>query len=135
MSRIKDNFFYITGYFKYCMRAKDEYAVHSPLIFDFYTKAIKGNKKDIKTRIQNYFNKDIVTELYDYNEIVQKITKNGTLVIIMENIHRSLKNNSLWQKIIRMENIAFTSMDLFCLGILIKNEKLLKRQHYVLRRK
>ncbi len=117
------------------MRAKDEYAVHSPLIFDFYTKAIKGNKKDIKTRIQNYFNKDIVTELYDYNEIVQKITKNGTLVIIMENIHRSLKNNSLWQKIIRMENIAFTSMDLFCLGILIKNEKLLKRQHYVLRRK
>lgn len=125
-------FFYLKEYIKYCLKATNEYSVHSPLIFDMYSK-IKA--KNIEEGIKEYFAKDMVIELSDYNTIIQKLRENKIIIIIIKDIHKTTGNYSVWEKINRIEKVAFVSIDFFSLGVIIKTESLLKRQHYILKSK
>lgn len=125
-------FFYLKEYIKFCLRATNEYSVHSPLIFDMYSK-IKA--KNIEQGIKKYFAKDIVIELSDYDIIIQKLIENKSIIIIIKDIHKATGNYYVWEKINRIENVAFVSIDFFSIGVIIRTESLLKRQHYILKRK
>ncbi len=125
-------FFYLKEYIKYCLKATNEYSVHSPLIFDLYSKI---KTKNIEQSIKKYFSKDIVIELSDYGSVIQKLRENKIIIIIIKDIHKTAGNYSVWEKINRIEKVAFVSIDFFSVGVIIKTESLLKRQHYILKRK
>lgn len=132
MEYLKNIFFYFKEYLKYCLKATDEYSIHSPLIFDLYNNI---KTKNIEQEIKDYFSKDVVVELYDYDSIIQKLKEYKVIIIIIKDIHKTANKSSIWEKIKRMENVAFVSVDFFRLGVIIKTESVLKRQHYILKRK
>lgn len=130
MEYLKSIFFYLKEYFKYCLKATDEYSVHSPLIFDLYNNI---KTKNIEQGIKEYFSKDVVVELFDYESVIRELKENKVIIIIIKDIRKTANKSSTWDKITRIENVAFVSIDFFRLGVIIKTESVLKRQHYILK--
>lgn len=130
--KIFDFFFKTKEYIFYSLKAKDEYSVHSPLVFDFYTTAIKNSKLSLKEKIGKYFSSFTIEEYDSFSLIQPQLQEeNPNVIIIIENIHSDISNHKQWKKICELNDI-FTSIDFFSLGLIIKSSKLIKRQHYIL---
>ncbi|MDO5760383.1 MAG: hypothetical protein Q4Q06_05105 [Bacteroidota bacterium] len=132
MMQVKDMFFYFKEYLRYSLRAKDEYSVHSPLIFNLYTKV---KKRNIKEEITKYFGQSLVVQTEDYQTIKDKLRENNPIIIIINDIHKRSSLFSLWKRVLEKEEIVFASIDFFSCGIIVRNERLLRRQDYILKRK
>lgn len=114
------------------LKAKDEYAIHSPLVFEFYTKAVKNSDLLLKEKIIRYFSTYAVEECNSSKFIDSKIKEEtNNIIIIVDNIHSNINNNKQWKEVCE-SNDVFTSIDFFSLGLIIKSNKLIKRQHYIL---
>lgn len=130
--KIFDFFFKTKEYILYLFKAKDEYSVHSPLVFDFYTKAVKNSKLSLKEKIGKYFSSFTIEEYDSFSLIQPQLQEeNPNVIIIIENIHSDISNHKQWKKICELNDI-FISIDFFSLGLIIKSSKLIKRQHYIL---
>lgn len=130
--KIFDFFFKTKEYIFYSLKAKDEYSVHSPLVFDFYTTAVKNSKLSLKEKIGKYFSSFTIEEYDSFSLIQPQLQEeNPNVIIIIENIHSDISNHKQWKKICELNDI-FISIDFFSLGLIIKSSKLIKRQHYIL---
>lgn len=61
----------IKDFLRYLFKAKDEHALHSPFVFDFYTKIIKNNTqnsefKSIENLKKNLLNNNQIIEIQDF---------------------------------------------------------------------
>lgn len=130
--KIFDFFFKTKEYILYLFKAKDEYSVHSPLVFDFYTKAVKNSKLSLKEKIGKYFSSFTIEEYDSFSLIQPQLQEeNPNVIIIIENIHSDISNHKQWKRLCELDDV-FTSIDFFSLGLIIKSSKLIKRQHYIL---
>lgn len=130
--KIFDFFFKTKEYIFYSLKAKDEYSVHSPLVFDFYTTTVKNSKLSLKEKIGKYFSSFTIEEYDSFSLIQPQLQEeNPNVIIIIENIHSDISNHKQWKKICELNDI-FISIDFFSLGLIIKSSKLIKRQHYIL---
>lgn len=130
--KIFDFFFKTKEYILYLFKAKDEYSVHSPLVFDFYTTTVKNSKLSLKEKIGKYFSSFTIEEYDSFSLIQPQLQEeNPNVIIIIENIHSDISNHKQWKKICELNDI-FISIDFFSLGLIIKSSKLIKRQHYIL---
>lgn len=130
--KIFDFFFKTKEYIFYSLKAKDEYSVHSPLVFDFYTTAVKNSKLSLKEKIGKYFSSFAIEDCNSFSLINSKLQEESdNIIIIIENIHSNIRNHKQWKKICELNDI-FISIDFFSLGLIIKSSKLIKRQHYIL---
>jgi hypothetical protein len=139
---MKNHIFKILQYISYSIRAKDEYSLHSPFVYDFYAnfikrkKTLKGSKKQqilchIKTYLADY---DIVTlkELKDYDNIKNSI-KNPFTILLIEGIHNSKKSLELKNQIINDDNHHIT-IDFFSVFLVINNPNIINNQNYILKK-
>lgn len=132
INKAVDYLFKTKEYIVYLLKAKDEYAIHSPLVFEFYTKAVKNSDLLLKEKIIKYFSNYAVEECISSKFIDSKIKEdNNNIIIIVDNIHSNINNNKQWKEVCE-SNDVFTSIDFFSLGLIIKSNKLIKRQHYIL---
>lgn len=130
--KIFDFFFKTKEYIFYFLKAKDEYSVHSPLVFDFYTTAVKNSKLSLKEKIGKYFSSFTIEEYDSFSLIQPQLQEeNPNVIIIIENIHSDISNHKQWKRLCELDDV-FTSIDFFSLGLIIKSSKLIKRQHYIL---
>lgn len=115
--------------FLFNLKANNAHGLHSPLVYELYTKVINptlhksGNisinlaaalsNYRIKSLIKNEFNVKII----DVNQLnMENIVFNYEDVLLIKNI-RYPKNISLWQSLIKNKKIIF-SIELFEIGIL-----------------
>lgn len=132
INKVVDYLFKTKEYIVYLLKAKDEYAIHSPLVFEFYTKAVKNSDLLLKEKIIKYFSTYAIEECNSSKFIDSKIKEeNNNIIIIVDNIHSNINNNKQWEEVCE-SNDVFTSIDFFSLGLIIKSNKLIKRQHYIL---
>ena len=124
--KIFDFFFKTKEYIFYSLKAKDEYSVHSPLVFDFYTTTVKNSKLSLK---ETSFAIEDCNSFSLINSKLQEESDN--IIIIIENIHSNIRNHKQWKRLCELDDV-FTSIDFFSLGLIIKSSKLIKRQHYIL---
>ncbi len=129
---MSDLLFKLKEYIIYVYKAKDEYSIHSPLVFDFYTKAIKHKKSSVCQRTTDYFTKTCIEKSNDFDFIDSSLKQEDkNIVIIIENIHSNKNNSALWKSICEI-NSNFASLDFFSTGVLIKDTRLIKRNHSIL---
>ncbi|MBR1769394.1 MAG: hypothetical protein IJ748_02955 [Bacteroidales bacterium] len=138
--KIKHILFKNKQIFTFFCRAKDEYSLHSPLVFDFYTKAIRKRKDTLEQAVLRYFSPKCKTDFFiAEDELSGQISKalqgDEDRVIFVKNIRKTKNNLALWHKIKSIRGIVFVSIDFYSSGLIIKNRNLKKKQDYILKSK
>ena len=154
-------FFYTKQYLIYKLSAKDEYSLHSPLMFDFFTKGLKkscknkdiffdscleklipNNKRKRKFlfKVFEYFKSQGFQVIYVPNkdftleklEVLKNCKPNMTIVI--EKIYKEREKLMLWKEIKTNKDFKLCC-DFFDFGLVLLTDRPLKKQSYVLRKK
>lgn len=154
-------FLYTKQYLRYKLSAKDEYSLHSPLMFDFFTKGLKKSckSKDISFdscfeslipnskrkrkflfKVFEYFKSQGFQVIYVPNEDftlakleVLKNCKTNTAIVI-EKIYKEREKITLWKEIKANKDFKLCC-DFFDFGLVLLTDRPLKKQNYVLRKK
>ncbi len=156
-----DFLFFLKSYTCYKFKAKDEYSLHSPFMFDFFVNGLKKACKDSeivfneeifvnapKSKSARKFlfktisylqSKDIEILYIDKDNFVQdKLEKinncNNNTAIIIEGIYKDKSKNELWKSLQDNKDIKLCC-DFFSFGIIFLTDKPLKKQNYILRKK
>ena len=154
-------FFYTKQYLKYKFLAKDEYSLHSPLMFDFFTKGLKKSckNKDISFdscleklipnskkkrkflfKVFEYFKSHGFQVIYVPNkdftleklEVLNNCKPN--MAIVIEKIYKEREKLMLWKEIKANKDFKLCC-DFFDFGLVLLTDRPLKKQSYVLRKK
>ncbi|MBO6118345.1 MAG: hypothetical protein J6P44_07375 [Bacteroidales bacterium] len=133
--------FRIRQYIKYIIHAENEFSLHSPFLFKFYTNVIK-RKNDKKSSKKEQLIYNINKTFPDFQVInpciqtnyqqIEEITQNDKTIIILDDIHANKANHNVWENIVAC-NRKFITIDLFHLGILIYNTDIFFPQNFILR--
>lgn len=154
-------FFYTKQYLIYKLSAKDEYSLHSPLMFDFFTKGLKkscrnkdvsfdscfenlipNNKRKRKFlfKVFEYFKSQGFQVIYvpnkDFTLEKLEVLKNckPNMAIVIEKIYKEREKLMLWKEIKANKEFKLCC-DFFDFGLVLLTERPLKKQNYVLRKK
>lgn len=155
-----DILFLTKNFLRYSLKAKDEYSLHSPFMFDFFVKGLKKpcKKRDIcfdshlESLIPNckssrkflfkafeYFKSQAIEVVYVKNEdfCLEKIkdfsSYNTNTAIVIEGIYKNKDKNEIWKSLLVNEDIKLCC-DFFSFGIVFLTDKPLKKQNYILRK-
>ena len=136
-------FFELKHYISYLLRAKDEYSLHSPFVFAFYNALIKRKKQPKGFKKQQIICQTQISlpsykliqsnEEYTIKDIADKI-KNPYNIIIIDNQYKT-QNDYLKFQDLKALPYEFISLDFFSFVLIISNPKILKKQHYLLKKK
>lgn len=154
-------FFYTKQYLKYKFLSKDEYSLHSPLMFDFFTKGLKkscknkdisfdscleklipNNKRKRKFlfKVFEYFKSQGFQVIYvpnkDFTLEKLEVLKNckPNMAIVIEKIYKEREKLMLWKEIKANKEFKLCC-DFFDFGLVLLTDRPLKKQNYVLRKK
>lgn len=114
----------IVSYLKYRKKAKGDFHLHSPLVFDFYTNVLKhlpkkGREEELNKRLKAFVNNNPL------------IFNNDDCIMIVKGIHKSKNDEAYWERLRRSEKVRL-SIDCWSFGLVFLMERL-KKEHYVLR--
>ena len=114
----------IVSYFKYLQKAKGDFRLHSPLVFDLYNKVLKHlPKKDrdaeLDRRLKNFVNDNPL------------IFKDDDCIMVVKGIHKNKKDEDDWKRLCKDGNVSL-SIDCWSFGLVFIMERL-KKEHFVLR--
>lgn len=154
-------FFKTKHYLRYKFLAKNEYSLHSPFMFDFFTKGLKKSckNKDIcfEARFESLISKSkakrkflfkafeylkaqgfeiiyVGNESFSQESIADlRLCKENTAIFI-EGIYKERENLELWERIQADEGFKLCC-DFFDFGVIFFTSKPLKKQNYILRKK
>ncbi|MBO7276671.1 MAG: hypothetical protein J6U84_01775 [Bacteroidales bacterium] len=156
-----DFLFFLKSYTCYKFKAKDEYSLHSPFMFDFFVNGLKKpcKSKDIyfDSKLKNiipkskslrkflfkafqYFKSQDIEVVYvkkddfslDCIENFKSYSSNTAIVI--EGIYKNKSNYNLWKSLQANQDFKICS-DFFDFGFVFLTDKPLKKQNYVLRKR
>ncbi len=156
-----DFLFFQKSYLCYKFKAKDEYSLHSPFMFDFFVNGLKTSCKnseiifvpELEKRIPKakslrkflfktfrYLKSKEMELLYIDSEsfvkenLEQIMACNLNTAVVIEGIHKNKLKNELWKSLQANENFKICC-DFFSFGIIFLTDKPLKKQNYILRKK
>lgn len=137
---LKSLCFVIREYSLYRIKSKDEYSLHSPLIFELYTCCIAKDKRNIRDKITDFFAKDCPIEKlestnYDPEKLLKEIATKDDIVIIVEKIHQTRQAKEKWQKVLSDDRTVRVTIDFFSCGVIIRNKRFRQKQDYILKQK
>lgn len=156
-----DFLFFLRSYFRYRLRAKDEYSLHSPFMFDFFVKGLKKpcrakdicfdskleaiapqsrSKRKFLFKAFQYFNSQAIEVVYIRNEdfsldCVERFSSySSNTAIVIEGIYKNKAKNDLWKSLLVNGDMKLCC-DFFSFGIVFLTDKPLKKQNYILCKK
>lgn len=156
-----DFLFFQKSYLCYKFKAKDEYSLHSPFMFDFFVNGLKLSCKnsdivfspEMEARIPKAkFLREFLFKTFRYlkskeidliyidsesfvKENLEQIKNcNSETAIVIEGIYNDKLKNELWKSLQADENFKICC-DFFYFGIIFITDKPLKKQNYILRKK
>lgn len=132
--------FYIKSFISYSLKAKDEYSLHSPFMFDFFVNGVKAKwSVGFIDRVLSYF-KSVGIEwvLVDRNSFCEREIESldfspSNKAIIFKGIHSNKDKEFLWKSLNNSEACR-VCCDFFSYGIVFLTDKPLRKQSYILRR-
>ena len=154
-------FFYTKQYLRYKLSAKDEYSLHSPLMFDFFTKGLKKSYKNNDISFDSYFENVIpkskrkrkfLFKVFEYFksqgfQVIYVQNEDFTLekledlksyklntAIVIEKIYKEREKLTLWKEIKTNKEFKLCC-DFFDFGLVLLTDRPLKKQNYILRKR
>ena len=112
------------SYLKYLFRRKNEFHIHSPFVYELYTKVIRGGDEEALKSL-GIERTELVSE-GESPAIVDKV------MYVMEDIHRDEKKEACWNTICAHPDVTLT-IDLYKKGLFFYREGM-EKQDFVLRR-
>lgn len=113
----------IVKYLRYRKKAKGEYRLHSPLVFDLYEKVLENKGKfsyeELEERLKTYVCDN------------QLIFNDEDYFMIVKDIHRNKKNEACWKSLVNDEKVRL-SIDCWRFGIIFVMKRI-KKEHYILK--
>lgn len=124
----------------YAIHSKDEYSIHSPFLFDLFTKGLKHKHKPLEENICEYLKHRMPIALLNIKEAnmdsLDKIlhTKDEVAIIISQ-IRKTPEYFSQWRSIVKtLQDNVFT-LEFYKVGVIIQSNKFLRSQHLVLKKR
>jgi len=114
----------IVSYLKYRRKAKGDFRLHSPLVFDIYNRVLKHLPKDGREEELNKRLKSFVAD----NSLV---FNDDDCIMVVNGIHRSKKDEADWERLRKSEDVRL-SIDCWGFGLVFMMDRL-RKEHYVLR--
>lgn len=113
----------LKSYLKYLFQRKNEFHIHSPFVYELYTKVIRGGDEEaLKTLGIEH------TERVEGEEIPEIVDK---VMYVMEDIHGDKKKEAFWNTICAHPDVTLT-IDLYKEGLFFYREGM-EKQDFVLR--
>jgi len=114
----------IISYFKYLKKAKGDFRLHSPLVFDLYINVLKhlpkkGRSEELDRRLKSFVSDNAL------------VFKENDCIMVVNGIHKNKKNENDWERLRKSEDIRL-SIDCWSFGLVFVMERL-RKEHYVLR--
>lgn len=114
----------IISYLKYLLKAKGDFHLHSPLVFDLYNKVLKhlpkkGRDEELDRRLKSFVNDNSL------------VFKDNDCIMIVKDIHKNRKNEEDWERLSGSAEVRL-SIDCWSFGLIFMMERL-KKEHYVLK--
>lgn len=114
----------IVSYFKYLQKAKGDFRLHSPLVFDLYNKVLKqlpkkGRTEELDRRLKAFVNDNPL------------VFNDDDCIMVVDGIHENKKNEDDWNRLCEDGNVSL-SIDCWCFGLVFVMRRL-KKEHFVLR--
>lgn len=122
---------------EYWIKAKTQYNLHSPFVFDLYNSVLFARAKG-----RNRYER-LITRLKEYYQLEETKREEGCVllssrgresigdVLVVERPHRSKEQEEKWEQLKGQRGYR-VSVDLFDIGLLFSNERL-HRQAFLLR--
>ena len=114
----------LKSYLKYLFCRKNEFHIHSPFVYELYTKVIRGEDEEALKSL-GIERSELVRE-GETPTIVDKV------MYVMEDIHRDEKKEACWNTICAHPDVTLT-IDLYKKGLFFYREGM-EKQDFVLRR-
>ena len=114
----------LKSYLKYLFHRKNEFHIHSPFVYELYTKVIRGGDEEALKSL-GIERTELVRE-GESPTIVDKV------MYVMEDIHRDEKKEAWWNTICAHPDVTLT-IDLYKKGLFFYREGM-EKQDFVLRR-
>lgn len=112
-------------YIRYKLKAKTRHGIHSPFVYAFIDNCLaKKSAQNLEERINAYFG-DGVYWVDDATNIKQHT------IIAIRNIHSNKQCTAMWD-VLRGNQSYIISIDLYSIGLLVKNPDIKEKQHFVL---
>lgn len=128
------NLFEIKHWFIHILKAKNEYSIHSPFMFELYNSCIKNKSKHIEKLIISlgkHYSKDNINIVNNIEEIIEILPQCEDKILIYPSQYKNKSRKTEFKEIINSPNTRVI-VDLFSLALIINNPKL-KKQYYRLR--
>lgn len=114
----------IASYFKYLQKAKGDFRLHSPLVFDLYNKVLKqlpkkGRTEELDRRLKAFVNDNPL------------VFNDDDCIMVVDGIHENKKNEDDWNRLCEDGNVSL-SIDCWSFGLVFVMRRL-KKEHFVLR--
>lgn len=114
----------IVSYFKYLQKAKGDFRLHSPLVFDLYNKVLKqlpkkGRTEELDRRLKAFVNDNPL------------VFNDDDCIMVVNDIHKNKKNEDDWNRLCEDGNVSL-SIDCWSFGLVFVMRRL-KKEHFVLR--
>lgn len=114
----------IVSYFKYLQKAKGDFRLHSPLVFDLYNKVLKqlpkkGRTEELDRRLKAFVNDNPL------------VFNDDDCIMVVNDIHKNKKNEDGWNRLCEDGNVSL-SIDCWSFGLVFVMRRL-KKEHFVLR--
>ncbi|MBP9994178.1 MAG: hypothetical protein KBT67_04450 [bacterium] len=114
----------IVSYFKYLQKAKGDFRLHSPLVFDLYNKVLKqlpkkGRTEELDRRLKAFVNDNPL------------VFNDDDCIMVVDGIHEYKKNEDDWNRLCEDGNVSL-SIDCWSFGLVFVMRRL-KKEHFVLR--
>lgn len=114
----------LKSYLKYLFRRKNEFHIHSPFVYELYTKVIRGGDEEaLKTlgiERTEHVGEEKIPEIVD------------GVMYVMEDIHGDKKKEAYWNTICARPDVTLT-IDLYKKGLFFYREGM-EKQGFILRR-
>ena len=118
----------ISSFFRYLFTAKNEYHIHSPFVYEFYTKGVKGGEDEAFARLGLTTREEVPVEVLLERYLT---VRREDVYYFVPNIHRSEAEEAAWNAICRHPAVVLT-MDFYRYGYVFYREGM-EKQEFVLR--
>lgn len=114
----------IVSYFKYLQKAKGDFRLHSPLVFDLYSKVLKhlpkkGREDELNRRLKVFVSDNPL------------VFREDDCIMVVKGIHKSRKDEADWDELRKSDKVSL-SIDCWSFGLAFVMERL-KKEHFVLK--
>ena len=118
----------IRSYLKYLWNRKNEYHIHSPFVYEFYMRYVKGGDVEVLKRLGVLRVRELPVERL-LEEYLSDLSEG--VMFVARDIHKGVCQEAAWNAICRHPEVVLT-MDFYAYGYVLYREGM-EKQNFELR--